>query len=37
MPGRQQFIAMQSQVPDNITEFVRGKSSIDGNSEIMKP
>jgi hypothetical protein len=37
IPGRQQFVAMQSQVSNNITKFVRGISGIDGDSKIMKP
>jgi hypothetical protein len=33
MPGRQQFVAMRSQVPQDITDFVRR----DRNGQVMKP
>src|SRR5438876_764515 len=37
IPSCQQIVSMQSQVTDNITKFVRGKSGVDGDREIMKP
>jgi hypothetical protein len=37
MPGRLQRIAMELQVANDITEFVRGKSRVGGNRQIMEP
>jgi hypothetical protein len=37
MPSSQQRVAMGSQISDNITQFVRRKSAIGGNSKIVEP
>jgi hypothetical protein len=37
IPAVQQSFPIQSQVANNIAEFVRGKANIGGNSEIVKP
>jgi hypothetical protein len=37
MPGGQQCVAMKSHVPEDITEFVRGKSGVGREGEVMKP
>jgi hypothetical protein len=37
MPGRLQRVAMELQMTNNITKFMRGKSRTGGNRQIMKP
>jgi hypothetical protein len=37
MPSGQQCVAMESQVAEDITELVRGKSGVGREREVVKP